>query len=683
MKVVQIIIFYFLMTMSVFAQEAELILQRGHSQYISFFRVSPSGEHIISVGSWMDKTIKLWERETGKLLRTFGKHQVAITDVAFSEDGKYLASTTAYGTETGAVRVWEIATGKMLWLYENSLTNPAYSVAFSPDGKYLAYGGETDSYLLNVKTGKKLHTFKGGYDNLGSQIKDVQFSSNGKYLLTKGLAMTLWDVDVQKNVWKEDLDKRPAYLKKTAISSDGRYIAGIAYPDLVQLIDTKTNQRKVYFKDSLQVNFLQFSKDNRFLFSGDKVGEFRVWKMPEVKLVKQLYAHDFKDDKKLLALKEVELRNEIILRQLKKKKEVKNYLSDVLVSISSDGRYMASHNHTKSLVKIWDIFQHKNIATVNSNVKKITQIKISENGQDLLILSQKDQKIELWNIATEQLVKNIQLDKEDYISQLKLSNDNEYIVGLGEKCKIWHRSGKHMKTFKYQPNRVVGLSADSKYLATTAQDQKNVVQLYKIKGKKLKSDKKLDLPVYTIPADLSFSADNQWLMVRGGQSSSVLYDLRDEQTSSIGAFGDLVMSRDGKYAATGGKGSNNIFIWQHSTDEGWQQIKELEGHNNEIAELNFTPNNQYLLSQSSDQIVNIWDWKASDIIVTIHPIDIDNYVITTPKGRFDAPKKAHQYIRYWQNNRQLNQSKNADLRKKHHQKGLLEMILNSESSEAN
>src|SRR5207249_11766752 len=70
--------------------------------YTTLFR-SPTGEFIASA-SW-DMTIRLWEARTGKLVKTLGSHKAAVFSVAFSPDGKTLASAGAEGdAEHGRLR---------------------------------------------------------------------------------------------------------------------------------------------------------------------------------------------------------------------------------------------------------------------------------------------------------------------------------------------------------------------------------------------------------------------------------------------------------------------------------------------------------------------------------------------------------------------------------------------------
>jgi hypothetical protein len=92
---------------------------------------SPDGK-ILASGSF-DKTARLWDAATSKLLITLGAHEAAVRSLAFSPDGKTLATAS----EDGTVRLWDVATGR-LRARLNVGTRVPSAVAFSPDGRLLA-----------------------------------------------------------------------------------------------------------------------------------------------------------------------------------------------------------------------------------------------------------------------------------------------------------------------------------------------------------------------------------------------------------------------------------------------------------------------------------------------------------------------------------------------------------------
>src|SRR5262245_50437356 len=131
---------------------------------------------------------------TGKELSAFSGHVGDVKSVAFSPDGRKLASGSLHSTG-GDIKIWEIATKQ-----EIVTLNGNGHVAFSPDGRKLATLGEgsvspTEGWntakLWDADTGKELATLK-GHEN---DISSIAFSPDGRMLATGAWDETvrLWD----------------------------------------------------------------------------------------------------------------------------------------------------------------------------------------------------------------------------------------------------------------------------------------------------------------------------------------------------------------------------------------------------------------------------------------------------------------------------------------------------------
>jgi WD40 repeat protein/serine/threonine protein kinase/tetratricopeptide (TPR) repeat protein len=105
----------------------------GHAKWVYALAYSPDGKWLAS-GSW-DGTIKLRDAATGEERLTLFGHDGFVMDVAFSPDSRALASTS----EDRSVRLWEIPSGRPLGTFHGH-TDFTVSVAFSPDGRELASG---------------------------------------------------------------------------------------------------------------------------------------------------------------------------------------------------------------------------------------------------------------------------------------------------------------------------------------------------------------------------------------------------------------------------------------------------------------------------------------------------------------------------------------------------------------
>src|SRR4051794_8850425 len=145
----------------------------------------------LGAGAWIrakrhsDQTVKLWDLTTGQEVLSLKGHTHRVFGVAFSADGKRLASGGGErygGAELSEVIIWDVETNQPL----HSLGGHKHAVecvAFSPDGKRLATVGGKVAKTWDVATGKELQTF--GCDPFGAF--GVAFSPDGQSLAHAGM----------------------------------------------------------------------------------------------------------------------------------------------------------------------------------------------------------------------------------------------------------------------------------------------------------------------------------------------------------------------------------------------------------------------------------------------------------------------------------------------------------------
>ena len=217
---------------------------RGDSRAITSLAFRPNGKQL-AVGSGGNVTdnlygggsarkpgeVRIWDLETGTLVRRLTGQQQAVTGVAYSPDGRYLASASRDQT----VKVWNAATGEEFPALRHS--GAVLALAFSPDSHYLASGGTDKTITLwEVGTWRNVRTFRGQ----NAKICSLAFSPDHRRLASgaddsgmKG-EVKIWDLETGQEL--------------LTLTEDHGAILGLA-----------------------------FSPDNKRLYSGSRGGALHVW----------------------------------------------------------------------------------------------------------------------------------------------------------------------------------------------------------------------------------------------------------------------------------------------------------------------------------------------------------------------------------------------------------------------
>jgi len=465
---------------------------KGHSDSVRSVTFSPDGR-TIATGSG-DNTVKLWNLE-GKEIQTLKGHSNSVLSVVFSPDGK----TIATGSGDNTVKLWNLEGKEIQTLKGHS--DSVRSVTFSPDGKYIASGSGDNTVKLWSLDGREVRAFKGHSNSImsvastpslvsNSGIVSIAFSPDGKTIAFSSSDNTvkLWSLDGREvRTFKEHNS-----VMSIAFSPDGKTIASGSADEIVKLwsFDGRELQSFDELADHVAstVRSVTFSPDGKTIASGSSNNIVKLWSLDSRKLrTFQGYSSSifdyvrsvaFSPDGKTIAFGSSD--NTVKLWSLDGR-EVRTFkvhsASVNSVAFSPDGKTIATGSDDKT-IKLWSL-DGRELQTFNGHSAFVNSVAFSPDGKTIATGSD-DKTIKLWSLDGREL--QTFNGHGASVRSIAFSPDGKSIATGSDDntVKLWSLDGRELQTFKGHSASVrsIAFSPDGKTISSGSDD--NTVKLWNL-----------------------------------------------------------------------------------------------------------------------------------------------------------------------------------------------------------
>ena len=584
-----------------------------------------------------------------------------INDITCSSDGALLAVASQIG-----IWIYDVQTREALALLTGH-TGAVDRIAFSPDGRTLASGGQDNTLRLwDVDTRTEIGTLEGHTGGPNS----IWFSLDGRTLASRDNDNTLrlWDVNTQMQI--HTLEGHTGSLESVSFSPDGKTIASGGQDNTLRLWDVATRTEIGTLEGhTYAVNSVSFSPNGKTIASGSDDGTVRLWDVDTLTEIAILQGHTY---------------------------------AVLSVAFGPDSKTIASGS-VDSTVRIWDVETQTEIAILEGLPTPYLRVSFSPDGQTIArMYSWAGYSVDFWDVDTltrthkynhfehrlfehtmwevlwvvaapndDERTKNIGTilaGYTGYVNSVLFSPDGKTIAASGGDyyratnfIRMWDvgtlaeiNAPNHSLGYRFSIDKSVSFSPDGKIILSRC--EQNVICLRD--AVTYTEIRRLEIPSLSNIA--VFSPDGHTLALAtpggaGGYSSygSEIVRLWDVDTDTeigrlwghIGAVKSVSFSPDGRTLATAGSVDATVRLWDVDTQ---MEIAILRGHTGWLNGIAFSPDGKTIVSASNDRTVRIWDVDTRTEVGRLegHTTAV-NSVAFSPGGKTIVSGDQHGTVRLW------------------------------------
>ncbi len=570
---------------------------------------SPDGKRIAGIGK--DGKAIIWDVVNGKQLlqmagSTLPTDAIGVQRIAFSPDGSRLATGDAQ-----FVRIWDASSGQLIHSLAGH-SDDVWAVAYSPDGKQIASSGVDGSVRVWDAASGAPSLVLTGFEG---PVETLVFSPDGKKLAASSddLTLKLWDAQSGALLFSRG-NFSDAF--SVTFSPDGKNLV-TGSPEGVQFWDTVSGSSDPLFTIQGAAGAVRFTPDGARLVTFNN-SVVRLWDSVTGRELFTLTGHTgwveniaISPDGKSLA--SASLDGTVKIWSLEPGQEVVSMAgSGIRSAYSPNGKWLAQETADGDL-QLWNAQSGEKGLSLRGNGTAIYGFAFNPDGTRI-VAGGVDKTAKVWNVATGELLLTL-TGHENIIRDVAYSRDGTRIAtaGFDNTARIWDAaSGQELLKLAGHQGLVTGVAfnAGSSRLATASVDQ--TAKIWDARTGKL---------LFTLVGhqgaipDITYSADGTLLATGSFDKTVRIWDAATGKELQVltGHSADIqsvAFSPDGQMLATGSE-DNTAILWDLATGK---ELHSLLGSAGGVMGVTFHPDGSKLALSSADGVIRVYTLNIDDLL---------------------------------------------------------------------
>jgi WD40 repeat protein len=649
--------FLIFLSCALHAQSPKMVIPVGHTGTVHFSSFSPDGRYVVTAS--YDRTAKIWETRSGNLIAELKGHDNEVKTAVFTKDGEYIMTASW----DGKVKLWKALTGEFVRdVFEEKgslefaffspdqksiLTAQAYTyditirsfdngnilkdyrteehrvqkAAFSPSGdKVICSYDDSTAGIWYPFTNKIISSTK----NLGSDIKTVVYSPDGKFILAalSNGEIVLWNANLQDQQLITTGKKNLTYACFNVSAKE--ILAGFSDGNILRIDIASHKMINAFRGHSYSITHISCSPDGSFFSTSSSDYKTKIWSSNNSEVVSELTGHT----------------------------------SGIHNAAFSPDEKTIAFAHTDFTCKIWNASNGTVVKVLRGHSFPVNDVNYSPDGK-LMVTASSDSTARIWNADNGELVRILR-GHSSLVMCASFSPDGKHIVtgSYNGDVKTWNvETGDLVSTLTGHTSTVnkAFFMADGKRIITCSDDFS--AKIWSFPAGKLITD--INKGVYAWVNDVFVSPDmkfialvysskvwiwdinaNQFVQKLNITDNSI--DVSESGSLTSGPVDKVVISPDWHYLLAF-KRNYSIDVWDVRTGK---MINQLVGHKGRITNALFSKDSTHVVSFSSDDLVKVWDLKEPKEKFSFIAVDTVQSFVFLPDHYYMSTREAGKLLHY-------------------------------------